>query len=217
MTQQGLPIPGFAQGEVRPSRVLPESFTRILDMKAGKQVIRNLPGLWLPKGCWEHNDVLFDAATIFAELLRGAPDGKVYQIAAMYLEFDNSGLTISPPAFNRSGGKAYYDGLDTDPNRDYLRVALTAATLDSTDSTDYARGNRVTFFGQTAGVTGNHGKTFASAANSVVFGGALVATPVFADQTQDLVLSRFYFSDSSNQLAKLDGSQIGLNWRFKLL
>jgi hypothetical protein len=218
MIQDGLLLPDFAQGEVRPSRILPESDTSVLDLVGGKDVIRKLPGLWLSKGRWEHNDVLYDAATIFAELLRGAPDGKSYQINAMYIEYENNGgAVVSPPSFGRDGGKTYYDGLSIHATRDYIRVPLTAATMDSTDEANYARGNRLTNFGQTEGVTGVHGKAFNDTQQSRVFGGALVATPEFSDQTQDLVLSRFYFADSANQLIKLAGSQIGLTWRFKLL
>lgn len=175
-------------------------------------------GVWQPATSWIKNLIMFDAATLLAELLRGAPDGKVYQLGALYILFENNGgAPVSPPSFGRDGGKSFFDGLSTDPNQDYLRVALTAITMDSTDTGDYPRGNRLTVFAQTEGVTGTHGKTFSDAVQSRIFGGAVVATPVFADQTQDLVYARFDFASADEQLIKLAGSQIGIQYRSKLL
>lgn len=219
MIEEGLNLSRFVVGEARPYRVWPgAAITTMRHMDTKAIAAWRLNGMWLPAGTWEHNDVMYDAATVFAELLRGEPDGKQYRVGAVYFEFENNGgAPVSPPSFERDGGKSYYDGLLTDSYKDYIRVALTAATMDATDEDNYPRGNRLTFFAQTEGVIGVHGKTFSDTVSSRVFGGALVATPEFSDDTQDLVVSRFYFSDSDNQLIKLAGSQIGLTWRFKLL
>lgn len=198
MIQDGLNISQQAAGEVQLSYVRDDA--------------------WSPATCWVSNLVMYDAATLLAELLRGSPDGKSYQLGAIYLLFENNGgAAVSPPVFDRSGGKSFFDGLSSDPTMDYLRVPLTAITMDSTDAVAYPRGNRVTVFGQTEGVTGTHGKTFSDTVSSRIFGGAIVAAPVFADQTQDLVYARFDFASASDQLVKLAGSQIGVTYRSKLL
>jgi hypothetical protein len=175
-------------------------------------------GVWIPTSDWQPNMVLYDAATIWAELLRGSPDGKTWFLGGCYIEFENNGgAAVSPPTPTRSGGISYYDGLLSDPDRDYLRVALTSMTKDSSDLDLYPGGNRLTVFAQTEGVVGVHGKTFSDAVSSRVYGCGIVATPVFADSTQDRVHSRFYWTDSDNQLIKLLGSQIGISWRLTLL
>jgi len=205
---------GVVEGEVRSGYVYPQGETRFPDIKSGEIVI---PGTfsWRPE--YEHNSVMYDWATIVAENLRNSPDGKNYAISGMYLEFENNGgAAVTPPSFDRSGGKSYYDGLLTDPNRDYLRVGMAGITLESTDLSLFPSGNKLNFIAQSTGVVGVHGKTFSDTVSSRVYGGALVATPVQADDTQDLVFSRFYFSNSANQLIKQAGSQITLTWPLTL-
>ena len=73
-------------------------------------------------------------------------------------------------------------------------------------------GNLLTFLAQSSGSTGVNGTTFSAAQNSKVSGAALVAAPVFADSTQDIVFSRTYFDPTSNQVLKQASSQIGLSW-----
>lgn len=174
-------------------------------------------GVWTPQGSFEHNMLMFDWATIVAELLRGAPDGKPYKIGGAYLEYDNNGgAPVSPPTFDRSGGIDYYLSLASSATRDYLRVPLTAADFESTDATVFPGGNKLTFFARTDGVVGVHGKPFSNAVSSRVIGAALVTYPDFGDATQDLVFSRFYWSDTSNQIVKATGSQIGIEWPITL-
>lgn len=173
-----------------------------------------LPGIWRPQGQFANNDILYDWATAVCELLRGAPDGKQYKVSAMYLEFENnSGAAVSPPAYSRDEGVSYYTSLSSSPERDYLRVPLTAATLTSTDEDLFPRGNRLTFFAQTEGTAGINGKPYDSASQSRLYGGALVVTPDFTDPAQDLIFARFYWSDTADQMIKLVGSQCGLEWR----
>lgn len=205
------------RGHVFPGRSYPSAIaTKRWSNVPGEPVIE-LPGSWQKHGDGEPNETLFAWGKVVGELLRGAPDGKAYKIGAMYIEFENNGGSpVTPPAFDRSGGKSYYDGLSSSGDRDYLRVPIVAAQLDSTDLTNFPDGNRITFFAQTTGVAGVHGKTFSDTVSSRIFGGALVSTPVFSDQTQDIVHSRFYFSSSDNQLVKQAGSQVTMTWPLSL-
>ena len=186
--------------------------------KRPRLVAETLPGDWRYSKPFEPNLVLYEWAAIVGEMLRNAPDRKPYHPAALYIEFQNAaGAAVSPPTVVRDEGGNYYEELLTSPDRDYLRVPMTAATLTSSDEDKYPLGNRVTYFAQTSGVTGVHGKTFSAAQQSRVYGAALVATPDFGDATQDLIFSRFYYSDADNQMVKLVGSQIGIEWRVLLL
>lgn len=201
---------GIVEGKVRAGYVYPHGETSFADLRRGRVT---LPGTFDWLGDFEHNDVMYDWATIVAENLRNEPDGKNYSIGGMYLEFENNGgAAVTPPSFDRSGGKDYYDALLSDPNRDYLRVSLAGVTLDSTDLVLFPRGNQLQFIAQSTGVVGVHGKTYSDSVSSRIYGGALVATPVQTDDTQDLVFSRFYFASASNQLIKQAGSQITLTW-----
>jgi hypothetical protein len=73
------------------------------------------------------------------------------------------------------------------------------------------RGNQLTFFVQTSGTAGVHGKVFSHAVNSKVFAAALVATPVFSDRTKDVIFARTVLS-AENQVTKEASSQIGITW-----
>lgn len=184
----------------------------------GKSTRKILPGpnglahAWDPVTPFVHNDVLYDWATIVGKLL--LKQGVKFGIGGMYIEFQNvasPGDPVAAPAVDRAGGAAYYADLATSPDTDYLRVPLIAGTLNSTDADLFPGGNEATFFAQTSGVAGVHGKPFSDANNSVVFGGALVAFVDEDDPTQDLVFSRFYFGEADQQ-PKLATSQIGLEW-----
>ena len=168
---------------------------------------------WHPVTEWQKNAALYDAAVIVANLLRNTDDGNSYFVGGMYIEFDNSGVDVDPvPTIARSGNlSVYYNNLNSSsPTRDYLRVPLTA-TSGTSSGTDYDGNNIATFLAQTSGTTGVHGLTYSDAANSQVYGGALVAFLDAGDSSQDLVLSRFYF-DPANQIPKIAGSQVGLTW-----
>lgn len=191
---------------------------RVPGQKRPRLVSETLPGWWDFQRDFDRNLILYEWATVVGELLRNAPDRKPYYPAALYVEFENNGgVAVSPPVASRDEGGSYYEDLLAHATRDYLRVPLTVTTLTSTDEDKFPFGNRVTFFGQTSGVAGVHGKEFSASQQSRVYGAALVATPDFADATQDLVFSRFYYSNSDNQMVKLVGSQIGIEWRVNLL
>lgn len=170
---------------------------------------------WTPTTEFAHNDFLYEWGAIFANLLMRR--GLNYGIGGMYIEFENVGSPgdpVSAPTFTRDAdeGVDYYNGLLSSPDRDYLRVPLISTTLGNSDVLQFPKGNRPSFFAQTAGVEGVHGKTFSDSVNSTVFGGALVAFVDDTDHTRDLVLSRFYFEVDKQQV-KLATSQIGFEWR----
>lgn len=171
---------------------------------------------WRRRTDWQHNDVLYEWGTILAMLL--ARRGINYGIGGMYIEYANvasPGDAFAKPTFTRDAdqGVQYYDNLALTAMQDYLRVPLVATQIDSEDATLFPKGNRNTFFAQTSGVVGVHGKPFSDAHNSLAIGGALVAFVDPVDASQDLVLSRFYFEEA-NQIAKLASSQIGYEWQF---
>lgn len=168
--------------------------------------------LWKPCGPLVPNAVLYDWAPILIGNLRNEPDGKSYHIGGMYLEFDNSGGAITNPSITRDESLGYYANLNSNnPNRDYLRVALIASEAENTDASKYSAENLGRFYAHTSGVTGVHGLDFADTANSVVYGGALVAYREFGDASQDLVFSRFYF-EQAQHTPKVASSQIGIAW-----
>ncbi len=177
-----------------------------------------LPGIWVPHKDATPNTVMYDWATVAAKLLAGQSE---YKVAGMYFEFQNVADpddAVAIPSYDRAGGIAYYEGLADSDDTDYLRVALTAAVVtvgDGADDADrYPAGNVTTFFAQTQGTVGTHGKPFNDAVFSKVFGGALVAMPDPEDASLDLIVSRFYFP-SDKQQVKLAGAQIGNAWPLK--
>lgn len=158
------------------------------------------------------NLILFSGADILAQLISGNPE---FAVDAMYLEFQNlvsPSDPITPPAFDRTGGVAYYNGLSGSPNRDFLRVPLTVSPLITPANANYA-GNQITFFGISEGTIGFEGKPFNPAVNSAVFGAALIATPDFGDQSQDVVFSRVYAG--IDKILKEVGFEIGVTWTIR--
>lgn len=141
-----------------------------------------------------------------------------YSISALYIEFvnqENPATPVSAPAFGRDTSISYYNNLTG--NNDFLRVQLSLepALGVSPGYDEYLpvtqRGNQLTFFVQTSGTTGVHGKVFSHSVNSKVFSAALVATPVFSDRTKDVIFARTIFSPE-NQVTKEASSQIGITW-----
>lgn len=173
---------------------------------------------WLPLTSWRRNDVLYEWGTAVGNLLLRR--GVNYGIGGMYVEYENvasPGDPVSVPAFTRDAdqGVEYYSGLALASDRDYLRVPLIAGVLNVSDEASFPKGNAPTFFAQTSGVEGVHGKPFSDVDNSKVFGAALVAFVNADDPTQDLVLARFY-TPVSEQQVKLASSQVGIEWELRL-
>jgi hypothetical protein len=156
----------------------------------------------------QSNLVLYSGADILAKLLSGAQ----YPANAMYLEFKNladPSDPIVPPVFDRTGGIEYYNGLSSSPDTDFLRVPLAVSPNLTPSSVNYV-GNQVTFFAQTEGLSGFHGKLFGPASNSAVFGAGLVAAPDLSDQSQDVLFSRVYAG--IDKVLKETGFEIGVTW-----
>jgi len=151
------------------------------------------------------NLVLYGAADILALLIAGNAD---YKLNVMYIEFQNTGGTPVPaPSFNRTGGRAYYDGL---VSADYLRVPVLTSPALSASASQYEN-NQAAFFAVTEGVLGVHGTAFNT--TSVVYGAALVAAPDIGDQSRDIVFSRVYTEIGSIQ--KEVGHEVGVSWTIR--
>lgn len=143
-----------------------------------------------------------------------------FRINAMYVEYENVADPedpITPPTYGRDEDRSYYNDLGLSGTRDFLRVPLLIQPTIGIEEgfEDFfipgVSGNLLTFHAQTQGTIGFHGKSFNDGVNSKVFGVALVATPVFADPSQDIVFARTYF-DTEDQTPKLASSQIGITW-----
>jgi hypothetical protein len=168
-------------------------------------------GEWRFPHPWQRNALIVDAPVIMAMLLRGEPDGKLYHIGGMYIEFADT--TVSPATIDPTAGLSYYNNLYSGSGgaQDYLRVSLTSTSGSNSDESRYSGDNVATFQAQTAGSLGVHGKSFTT--GKYVYGGALVANLDPNDSSQDLIWARFMYP-TAQQLAKIAGSQIGLTWEY---
>ena len=175
-------------------------------------------GSWVPATKVTLNTVMYEWGFVAAKTIgHGDP---AYRINTMYIEFSNvtdPADAVSVPSFTRDEGLSYYNGLSGSSTNDSLRVPLIGQPTISIESgfesyfTEGVDGNLLTFFAQSAGGTGVHSKTFANGSNSKIFGAALVAAPVNADPTKDIVFSRAYFA-SADQTVKQTSSQVGITW-----
>lgn len=151
---------------------------------------------------------------------RPQPDRPSYHISAMYIEFENQAdpeNEIAVSSFPRDLGVSYYNGLVDSNTRDFLRVPLLLEPTGSTQPNYESylpvdqQTNRLTFFVQTSGLAGVHGKTFSHTVNSKIYAAALVAAPAFSDRTKDVVFARTILTPV-NQVTKEASSQIGITW-----
>ncbi len=184
--------------------------------------VSELTGLAFPVHCQSNQIQATWAAIAARQLGFKAQAGRLdYSLSAMYIEFENVGDPDDPvdiPDYATSEGREYYEDLIGSSTRDFLRVPLRMEpTLRSDDEAiPEDEGNVLTFYAQTTGVEGVHGKTFSSGVNSKICGVALVATPVFADWTRDLVFSRSYLA-AEHQMVKTATSQAGITWEINFL
>lgn len=142
-----------------------------------------------------------------------------YSISAMYIEFENVADPLDEvtiPDVARTEGIEYYDSLSVSSTRDFVRVPLRSepglaiATGNEGDIPD-DEGNMLSFFAMTSTATGVHGKTFSNGSNSKICGVALVATPIFADRTKDIIFARTYL-EVADQQVKDASAQAGVAW-----
>lgn len=151
------------------------------------------------------NLILYSGADCLSSLLAG---DERYAITTMYLEYKNGtgGAPIPAPVYDRTGGIAYYN---TIVGADILRVPLAAVPTITTSGSDYL-GNKATFFSISEGTVGEvNSLAFTTAADSAVYGAALVATRDPDDRSQDVIFSRVYFP---TKLTKLAGLEVGVVW-----
>lgn len=181
-------------------------------------------GLKVPVGD-QPNQIQYSWGFIAAKQIgyRPNPERLHYNISAVYLEFENQidpETEISAEPFSRDIGIGYYNALIDNPTRDFLRIPLIIEPAGGV-SPGYEANlpteqqlNKLTFFVQSVGTTGVHGKQFTHASlngTSKVFAAALVAAPVFSDRTKDVIFARTVFLPQ-NQVTKEASSQIGLTW-----
>lgn len=168
------------------------------------------------------NQIQYGWGFAAAKLL--ATGNAAYRVSAMYIEFENvasSGDAVTPPTYARSEGQEYYEGLAFVADRDFIRASLLLPAAVSIEEgyEDYIpanEGNLLTFYTQTQGTVGYHGKAFSNAVNSKIFGAALVVTPVSDDPAKDIIVARTYLS-APNQVLKVAASQVGLTWSLSLI
>lgn len=134
-----------------------------------------------------------------------------YRLSHVYIEFENVGFPgdpVTPPDVAREAGLEYYQGLTG--SRDFLRVPIlgdpSVSLSDGVEGVDY---DTLTFYAQSEGTTGMHGLPFSADSNSTVYARAIVATPVPADWSRDLVYSRINL-DVDQQLLKPASGQISV-------
>jgi hypothetical protein len=181
-------------------------------------------GLRTPVGA-QANQIQYSWGYIAAKQIgyRPNPERPNYHISAVYLEFENQmdpEVQISAAPFSRDLGISYYNALVNNPTRDFLRIPLILEPAGGV-STGYEANlptdqqlNKLTFFVQSVGTAGVHGKMFSHSApngTSKVFAAALVAAPNFNDRTKDVIFARTVFLPQ-NQVTKEASSQIGLTW-----
>ena len=170
----------------------------------------------------QHNQIQYSWGHIAARQLGYRPqsDRPSYHISAMYLEFENvanPGDAVTVSDFDRDLGATYFDELMYSAVQDFLRVPLRLEpSLGISNGyedffTEGLNGNQLTFFAQTSGLAGVHGKSFSHTVNSKVYAATLVATPVFSDRTKDVVFARTVFEEE-HQVTKEASSQIGITW-----
>ena len=160
------------------------------------------------------NLVLYQWSELTSKLLTAGDSA--YRISGMLLEFENvasPGDTVTAPSFDRSRTISYYQGLGSFPGRDYLRVPLSSAQVE-TSGAPYTN-NSMIFNARSTGTVGMHGETFSDSVNSVIFGASLVAMVDPGDASQDPLFSSLYF-DAADQQPKLPTSQIGIEWSVDL-
>ena len=181
-------------------------------------------GLKIPVGS-QKNQIQYSWGFIAAKQIgyRPNPERYNYNISAVYIEFENQTdpeEEISVAPFSRDLGINYYNALVDSPNRDFLRIPLiiepaggVSAGYEANLPTEQQL-NKLTFFVQTVGTQGVHGKAFshnAEGGTSKVYAAALVAAPLYSDRTKDVIFARTMFIPS-NQVTKEASSQIGLTW-----
>ena len=157
------------------------------------------------------NLVVYGAADILAQVLTG---NMAYKLSTMYFEFDN--LVFTPPPAHltdRTANRAYYDF--PPGTRDYLRLPLSGAPALTASTLDYT-GNRLTYFGMTAGSgqLGEAGQANYTNGVSNVIGVGLLASPTPLVPANDVLFSRVYLAVP---IQKEANKQVAISWEITLI
>lgn len=173
----------------------PEGFIRIFSQDKRGNIIQAVE---------TPNLIVYSGADIVARCLAWQ---QLYFPRVVYFEFENTAGVPTPPTPTRADDDlSYYTALASP--KDYIRVPIGInPSLDTTDVSKYAS-NRVTYYAMTDATEGEHSVPFSAGSNSKVYGAALIAAPDLNDPTQDVIMSRVYFT----AVAKGD-SQIGIQWQ----
>lgn len=190
----------------------------------GRVTLWSLPYPDAPRREWRWhatnpNSLVYDWGHVAARCL--GLGQREYKIGGMYLEFENvlaPGDTVPVVDVDPALGLEYFQALSG--NKDYLRVALsgTPELGIAAGFEDYfapgQTGNMLTFVARTSATAGVRGLPFSDGDRSVVYGLALVATPVPGDHGADVVFARSYFA-GSQQLAKEASRQVAVTWEHR--
>jgi hypothetical protein len=135
------------------------------------------------------SEILFNAV-----IPGGAASGSRLDIA--YLEFVN-GPAVVPPEINPPESAAWYQGLGSTPDRDYLRCPVFSHKRDTDPD-----GKPILYVAVASeGGAGVHGKPFSSGSLSRVYGVALAASQTGGQP--DLLFARHYYPPAE-QIEKPD-------------
>lgn len=145
-------------------------------------------------------------------LAGGTPPG----FNGIYLEFENVAApedrVSSLPSLTTARDVSYYLGLSSHPTRDYLRLPVSTHGSFNSDDEVWAADNGLVVSARSSGLVGMHGKDFSAAANSVVFGTALVSMNDADDPSADWLAAAKYYAEAA-QLLKQDVNPIACDWR----
>jgi hypothetical protein len=163
------------------------------------------------------NLVTVQGCEILARVLSGDP---TYKINGVYFEFENTAGTPAAVSYTRSTTAAEMRGGAASPTKGIIRSALAAAgtlaTGDSSASGLPYSNNRATFFAlATSAVDSIDGSpAFSAGANSKIVSVGLVAMPMQADFTKDVLFARF---TPAAPFAVQAGRFPGVTWTVELL
>ena len=179
--------------------IAPAGYTTIQSIRDDGSITRSFSG---------HNEIMNGLIQAAAKLFSG---DTTYKAAALYFEFQNlaaAGDTPNYPTFEASDGVEYYTGLQYSLTNDFIRVPLLSSPSASMiDAATWRLSVHAITPDSTAGF---FAKAFSSAANSVIIGGALVATPVPGTQSSDIILCRNY--PTGTKVPKTTGEEISMTW-----
>lgn len=136
-----------------------------------------------------------------------------YTLNCVYFEYQNVANptnVVAIPSFSLKDDRSYFENLASSPDRDYLRVPVrTLSDIDIAAGYEAffaaGQGNQAWVYAQTEGAVGMTGKPFNDSVNSKIYGVTLVAAPVFADRTQDVLFARSYFTGGQQQVKAPNG------------